>query len=284
MGEGQLAPGPVEMGEGQLAPGPVEIPDPPARLAPVAPARYALQLTIGKATHDKLRYAQALLSHQIPAGEVAEVLDRALDALIGQLERRKFAATSRPRPRSPHVSENPRHIPAEVRRAVWERDGGQCTFVSEAGHRCPARSQLEYDHVEPVARRGRATVEGMRLRCRAHNQFGAERIFGAGFMHQKREQARAAAAARAKAAKLARAATAERGKAEAAERTKAMAAERAKAEAAAEVIPWLQALGYRAGEARQAAEARGSDPAATLEQRLRAALSCLVRSRCSRAA
>jgi hypothetical protein len=64
-----------------------------------------------------------LLGHAVPSGEVAEVLDRALDALIGQLERRKFAATSRPRPRQKRTGSNPRHVPAEVRRAVWQRDG-----------------------------------------------------------------------------------------------------------------------------------------------------------------
>ena len=70
------------------APGRVEARDRRPTLAPLAPQRYALQLTIGQATHDKLRYAQALLGHSVPAGEIAQVLDRALDALIGQLERR----------------------------------------------------------------------------------------------------------------------------------------------------------------------------------------------------
>jgi hypothetical protein len=37
-------------------------------------------------------------------------------------------------------------------------------------------------------------VEGTRLRCRAHNQYEAERVFGAGFMSEKREVARLARA------------------------------------------------------------------------------------------
>jgi hypothetical protein len=73
-------------------------PAPRPKLSPLAPERFALQVTIGKATHDKLRYAQELLGHTIPSGDVAQVLDRALDALIARLEKRKFAATSRPRP------------------------------------------------------------------------------------------------------------------------------------------------------------------------------------------
>ncbi|MFI5372688.1 MAG: HNH endonuclease, partial [Candidatus Eisenbacteria bacterium] len=137
-------------------------------------------------------YAQSLLGHAVPSGDLAAVLDRALDALIPRLEQRRFAATACTRPG--RRSTRARHIPAAVRRAVWERDQGQCTFVSESGRRCEARTRLEFDHVDPVARGGRATVDGMRLRCRAHNQYEAERVCGEAFMRGKREHARARAA------------------------------------------------------------------------------------------
>ena len=129
----------------------------------------------------------------MPAGDVAEVLDRALDALIQKLEKRKFAATNRPRPSRRRRSARARHVPAEVKRAVWKRDQGQCTFVGETGRRCPARGFLEFDHIDEVARGGEATVNGMRLRCRAHNQYGAECTFGTEFMNYKRQEARRAA-------------------------------------------------------------------------------------------
>jgi hypothetical protein len=41
--------------------------------------------------------------------------------------------------------------------------------------------------VVPVARGGRSTVAGVRLRCRAHNQYTAERLYGSSFMSGKRE-------------------------------------------------------------------------------------------------
>jgi hypothetical protein len=170
----------------QSAPARMEMRIPPARVAPLAPERFALQVTIKRSTHDNLRYAQELLGHQIPSGDVAEVLDRALELLVRNLEKRKFAATSRPHAVRQRPSAGERYVPAHVRRTVWERDRGRCTFVSEAGHRCEARSRLEFDHIEPVARGGRATVEGMRLRCRAHNQYGAEQVFGSEFMGHKR--------------------------------------------------------------------------------------------------
>jgi 5-methylcytosine-specific restriction endonuclease McrA len=188
----ELVPEPVVPSPGPNgAPSPVPLSKTPARLAPLAPERYALQVTLAKATHDKLRRAQALLSHAVPSGDIAAVLDRALDALIERVEKRRHAVTSKPGPK--RRSKNPRHIPANVRRTVNERDGGQCTFTSASGKRCAETRFLEHDHVQPVARGGQATVENTRLRCRAHNQYEAERMYGKGFMREKRQAAKARA-------------------------------------------------------------------------------------------
>src|SRR5439155_23674014 len=56
-------PGPEALGAPacQLAPGQVGT---RATLAPVAPERYLLEVTVGRDTHDKLQYAKDLLSHQ----------------------------------------------------------------------------------------------------------------------------------------------------------------------------------------------------------------------------
>ena len=71
-----------------------------------------------------------------------------------------------------------RHIPTAVRRAVWERDGEQCTFIGEGGERCSERGFLEFDHRHAHADGGPATVENLRIRCRAHNQYAADLRFG----------------------------------------------------------------------------------------------------------
>jgi hypothetical protein len=189
---GQLAPGPVEGTQVQSLP----------QNCPV----FLVRLTVPKSTRDKLHYAQALLSHAVPLDDLAQVLDRALDALIKQLEVRKFGAPRDPRrreegaaadreQRSVEGSEDAvsdgvsRYIPASVRRAVWERDQGRCTFISITGGRCRVRMNLEIDHVVPVARGGKATVANLRLRCASHNQLEAERAFGEEFMRRKRREA-----------------------------------------------------------------------------------------------
>ncbi len=159
------------------------------RVAPLSPGRYELRTTLDQDTHDKLRRVQELLSHAVPSGDLNEVLGHALDLAIAALEKRRFAATSRPSAR--RRSGSARHIPAHVRREVSDRDRYQCTFMSASGKRCAERRFLEYDHVQPVARGGQATVENTRLRCRAHNQYEAELTYGAGFMREKRQAARA---------------------------------------------------------------------------------------------
>ena len=168
-------------------------PPPRPRVTPLSAERVALQVTISRHTHDKITRAKDLLGHVIPSGSLEQVLDQALDALIEKLEKRKYGATDKPREAS-QESENPRYIPARVRRAVRERDQDRCTFVALNGRRCEARRFLEFDHVLEFARGGKSTTENLRLRCRAHNQFTAEQTYGAQFMEAKRELKRAAPA------------------------------------------------------------------------------------------
>jgi hypothetical protein len=148
-----------------------------AEVSPLSPDRYKIQVTIGGETLEKLRRAKDLLRHAIPSGDEAAILDRALTALLAALAQRKFAATGKPRP-SGGTATGSRHIPAEVRRAVWQRDLGRCAFVGTHGRRCPERAFLEFHHVRPYAAGGEATVQNIQLRCRSHNGYEARAFFG----------------------------------------------------------------------------------------------------------
>jgi hypothetical protein len=122
-----------------------------AAVTPLAPDRYKVTFTATAGTREKLDRARDLLRHQVPDGDLAEIFDRALTVLVEQLEKRKSAACERPRPGAPARAES-RHIPAEVRRTVWTRDGGACAFRAKDGRRCGARGFLEFHHVQPFAR------------------------------------------------------------------------------------------------------------------------------------
>ena len=96
-----------------------------AVVTPLAPDRYKLQVMLTCETHEKLRRAQSLSRHTQAAGNVGTILDRALTLLIDDLERRRFARVASPQPSPRGSTPSGRHIPAAVRRAVWQRDEGR---------------------------------------------------------------------------------------------------------------------------------------------------------------
>jgi hypothetical protein len=156
-------------------------------IAPLAPERFRIQLTVSRETHDRLRRAQDLLRHAIPNGDPAEVIGRALSLLVERLERDKCASTSSARALpSSETMAGSRHVPAAVRREVWARDDGQCAFVGSRG-RCAERGFLEFHHVVPFATGGAPDAENIELRCRAHNEFEAQLFFGTRFVREQVE-------------------------------------------------------------------------------------------------
>ena len=67
-----------------------------------------------------------------------------------------------------------RYIPAGVRREVWRRDRGCCSYVDQhdqhGGRRCGSRYRLEIDHIVPFALGGATELFNLRLRCGAHHR------------------------------------------------------------------------------------------------------------------
>ena len=114
------------------------------------------------------------------------IFERALDALTAEVEKKKRAATERPRaPRG--TKQGSRDIPAHVTREVWKRDGNRCAFIGTKG-RCAERRYLELHHVHPFAGGGPPTTANIAVRCRAHNVYESELIFGAFNVARARER------------------------------------------------------------------------------------------------
>jgi len=172
-------------------------PDPPVRQLNVIERRY------------KIERAQALLSHAVPDGDIAVVLDRALTLLIEDTEKRRFGSRTqrkraKTRRRAPanadaaasdtrcqtrgtasesvesdiSTAARSRYIPVSVRREVYTRDEGRCAWVAPDGRRCAETRWLELDHVEPWSRGGPSTAHNLRLACKSHNLHAARQAFG----------------------------------------------------------------------------------------------------------
>src|SRR6187399_3071445 len=174
-------------------PVPRRSPDP----APLSPGRYKLQLTLGENARNKLKQLQDLLAHQIPNGDPAAIVERALDALLTQVHKRKTGITAKPRtqkakPRSTATvtatAQRTRYIELAERREVWTRDEGRCGFVGEDGHRCNETRGLQFGHMHPWAKGGPDTAINLGLRYQGHNAWEADRDYGRSHMANKRKR------------------------------------------------------------------------------------------------
>lgn len=175
-------------------PTPAARPAPAPQPAPLSEDRFKVQFTASRALRDKIATAQALMRHRVPNGDLEAVFSEAIDLLLADLNRKKFAATDKPRSEVVEPVQNGRRrIPAAIRRAVLARDGRQCAFVGADGRRCEARSFLEFQHDEPFGKGGEHSVANVRIVCRAHNAHLAERDYGASFMGDRISRRRSAA-------------------------------------------------------------------------------------------
>ncbi len=178
-------------------------PEPPRRasratLEPVSADTYSLRATVDSAFKKDLDQLKALLAHKFPGGDLGAVLREAVQCALEKHGKRKGAVEpsrkrKSPPPKERAADEKPwpatrEPIPAAVRREVWKRDGGQCAWRSEDGHRCGSTWKLEVDHIKPAALGGPSTVENLRICCRTHNQLHANHAFGRAHMELFRRE------------------------------------------------------------------------------------------------
>jgi hypothetical protein len=165
---------------------PAPPPSPPTAPAPMpTPApestpraiRHVIKMTVGPEFMGLLEEVRAELSHAHPGASLEVLLAESMKRALADWRKRSRGATTRPRNLS-HAAIGSRTIPASVRRAVWERDAGRCTFVAEDGHRCAATHRLQFHHRLPFARGGTATLENLTILCAMHNDLMARADFG----------------------------------------------------------------------------------------------------------
>lgn len=159
------------------------------KLRPVSPNLSQISLMVDDEFVGLLDELKNLLGHKQSIISIKELLKCALQDSIQK--RKPKAPKANPLP-TPEVKNRPpaktkesvkqaptRYIPVEVKRAVWARDEGKCGYVDpHTGRTCGSRYGIEYDHIKAFAKGGKAEVENLRLRCKAHNLLWAVQTFG----------------------------------------------------------------------------------------------------------
>ena len=143
-----------------------------------------MAFTASEELRDKLERLQALM----PGVDLASIIDAAVSEKLERLEAKRYGKTNKPRKNLEDADTSPgvRGISAPVKRAVWARDRGQCTFIGARGKRCPERHRLEFHHDEPYALGGDRSAVNVRLLCPVHNAYMAELDYGKEKMDQYR--------------------------------------------------------------------------------------------------
>jgi 5-methylcytosine-specific restriction endonuclease McrA len=147
-----------------------------ASFVPLTPNLQRLHMTVSKQFLDKLDAARKGQGHAQPRASAEKVIEAALDLLLAQQAKRR-GVVKRPQ-KNPRPAKNASHIPAAVRRKVWSRDDGKCTWPLDSGGICGSTLRLEIDHVVPRGRGGPSTVDNSRLTCTFHNQLAARQVYG----------------------------------------------------------------------------------------------------------
>lgn len=146
-------------------------------LSPPPAPTYQYSFTASAGLHRSIQRLKDLLWNKMPFGTLDDFLHEAvgdyLDRNDPELQLKVAAGPARP--------SSGRRVPKRVRRAVWARDGGRCSFVALDGGRCECRRGLELDHVRPFSLGGRSDdAANVRLLCREHNQLERRRKLGEG--------------------------------------------------------------------------------------------------------
>lgn len=148
------------------------------RVTPLGPELVKLTLTLDSKAEKKLKRAQELIRTET----VAELLEKALDALIDQQEKKLGKVLKEnlipeikptlPTPPAALLKKNTsRYIPKEFKRIIYQRSGGKCEFVDEKSKKCcESRAHLEVDHVTPLAKNGKTELSNLRYLRHEHNQ------------------------------------------------------------------------------------------------------------------
>ena len=156
--------------------------EPRPRVSPLSADRFLVQFSAGSELKAKLERALNLTSHQNPRRDLATLIEKGLDLLLADIEKRKLGKAKHPR-RSKGTKNG--SFSREARREIYERDGEQCAYVSLSGQRCQAQAFLEMDHQTARARGGPGTSRNGRVLCAAHNALEAEKVFGREFMESR---------------------------------------------------------------------------------------------------
>jgi hypothetical protein len=140
-----------------------------------------IRFVAGTELRRKLDRLRELYSHKHPNMPYAELFEALADLALKKLDPTESMQSAN----AELAQSETKSVSRPVKRFVFRRDRGQCTYVEHtSGRRCTSRSFLELDHIVPPIKGGSNDPNNLRVRCRAHNQLAALHLYGQAKMAQ----------------------------------------------------------------------------------------------------
>lgn len=148
-------------------------------------------MNLSNETAANIKRAKEVLSHKFPQATDAQIFDYALSFMLDRVDplRKKPKDPSTQLAAESASKRVTKKISAPVRRSIIQSAQGSCTYKDpHTGRTCGSRHQIQIDHIIPKAMGGSDEPENLRVRCREHNLFEAERVFGRNKMEEFRRK------------------------------------------------------------------------------------------------
>ncbi len=134
----------------------------PFQVIPLTEELGRMHITVSRRFLAKLDAARDALSHSHPGAKKEAILEAGLDLLLARHRERRGVGA---KPVRNGRAAAPGRVRAEVKREVWERDGGMCRWPLDGGGICGSTLRLEFDHVVPRGRGGSSEAGNLRILC-----------------------------------------------------------------------------------------------------------------------
>jgi len=156
--------------------------------------RIKIEFSADEQLAEKIKRVKEVMRHTYPHGRLEDIFNELLEfylekkaperkiarmekAAVGKEEKSAAPKRNQKEERSAGSIQS-RYIPQEIRRKVWKRDRGECSYQAPDGKKCAERGALEIDHIHPFALGGDSTTQNLQLLCRTHNHYRAQQTFG----------------------------------------------------------------------------------------------------------
>jgi hypothetical protein len=139
----------------------------PSKVSPLSEDAFKFQFTASRACHEKLRQAQDLLRHRVPNGDVATIFEKALDVLIDQVKKERFA-TGRRRDRiGPRTHLNRLRVTSRTRSSARSSNATAAAARSPTRRAVNAARRAAWNSITSTASLERVSTEQIGSACSA---------------------------------------------------------------------------------------------------------------------